>query len=80
MVAVSVREGIPVIVAEAEGIVLGSATLGDFRSWPGYRFTVEATIHLRPEARRQGTGTLLLKELISKAESRQARADRGSGC
>jgi L-amino acid N-acyltransferase len=63
------EKGYPVIVAEAEGRVLGFASFGDFRSWPGYRFTVEATIHLCPDARRQGIGAILLKELISKARS-----------
>lgn len=63
------EKGYPVIVAEADGRILGFATFGDFRSWPGYRFTVEATIHLRPDARRQGTGTILLKELIARAKS-----------
>lgn len=61
------EKGYPVIVAEADGRILGFASFGDFRPWPGYRFTVEATIHLCPDARRQGTGTILLKELISEA-------------
>jgi phosphinothricin acetyltransferase len=60
-------KGYPVMVAETEGRVLGFASFGDFRSWPGYRFTVEATIHLCPDARRRGIGTVLLKELISHA-------------
>jgi L-amino acid N-acyltransferase len=59
----------PVIVAEEDGKILGFASFGDFRSWPGYRFTVEATIHLCPEARRRGIGTVLLKELIAQARS-----------
>jgi phosphinothricin acetyltransferase len=63
------RKGYPVIVAEADGRILGFASFGDFRPWPGFRFTVEGTIHLRPDARRQGTGTILLKELISQAKS-----------
>ena len=63
------EKGYPVLVAEADGKVLGFASFGDFRPWPGYRFTVEGTIHLCPEARRQGIGTMLLKELISQARN-----------
>jgi phosphinothricin acetyltransferase len=59
----------PVLVAEEDGVVLGFASFGDFRSWPGYRLTVEGTIHLGPQARRKGVGTALLKELISAAKA-----------
>jgi len=62
-------KGYPVIVAEAEGRVVGFSSFGDFRAWPGYRFTVEGTIHLSSDARRKGIGTLLLQDLISKARS-----------
>src|ERR1700761_2244883 len=63
------EKGYPVLVAEADGRVLGFASFGDFRRGPGYRFTVEATIHVCPDARRQDTGTVLLKELIAKHKS-----------
>jgi L-amino acid N-acyltransferase len=59
----------PVLVAEEEGPVLGFASFGDFRPWPGYRFSVEGTIHLSPQARRKGVGTALLKELIAAAKA-----------
>jgi phosphinothricin acetyltransferase len=63
------QQNYPVLVAEAQGEVVGFASFGDFRSWPGYRFTVEGTVHLRPGARRRGTGTLLLQELILHAKA-----------
>ncbi len=59
----------PVLVADSDGAIQGFASFGDFRSWPGYRFTVEGTIHLRPNARRQGTGTALLRELMAAAKA-----------
>jgi len=59
----------PVLVATEENVVVGFASFGDFRSWPGYRFTVEGTIHLAESARGHGTGRLLLDELIERARA-----------
>lgn len=36
----------PTLVAYEGESVIGFATFGDFRSWPGYRFTVEHTVHV----------------------------------
>jgi L-amino acid N-acyltransferase YncA len=48
---------------------LGFATFGDFRSWPGYRFTVEGTIHIREGCRSRGLGGLLLEPLLERARA-----------
>ncbi len=63
-----VRQGYPVLVAVDEGTVLGFAAFGDFRSWPGYRFTVEGTIHIHSTARRKGIGAALLRALLERAK------------
>lgn len=63
-------QGYPVLVAENDTGILGFASFGDFRSWPGYRFTVEGTIHVHHEARCQGVGTALLTALIDRARAR----------
>ena len=57
----------PVLVASSGGAVVGFGSFGDFRSWPGYRFTVEGTIHVHPSARGRGVGTELLKTLVLRA-------------
>ncbi|HUN84556.1 MAG TPA: GNAT family N-acetyltransferase [Terracidiphilus sp.] len=62
-------QGYPVLVAESENRILGFASFGDFRSWPGYRFTVEGTVHVHPDARSQGVGTALLDALIHHART-----------
>lgn len=53
----------PFLVAEAGGQVLGLATCGPFRSGPGYAFCVEHSVHLDPQARRRGIGTMLMEHL-----------------
>ena len=50
-------DGHAVLVAEVDGAVVGFAAYDDFRDtakWPGYRFTVELTIHV--DERHWGTG------------------------
>ncbi len=60
-------QGYPVLVAKDEGRIAGFATFGDFRPWPGYRFTVEGTIHIDGSVRRKGIGAALLQALILRA-------------
>ena len=64
-----VEQGYPLLVAVEDGAVLGFATFGDFRSWPGYRFTVEGTIHIHSAARRKGVGAELLSALLERAKA-----------
>ena len=61
--------GYPMLVAVAGGRVAGFATFGDFRPWPGYRFTVEGTIHIHSSARGQGIGTRLMNEIADRARA-----------
>ena len=60
-------QGHPVVVTHDEQGVAGFGTFADFRAWPGYRFTVEHTLHVRADARGRGIGTQLLRELIRRA-------------
>jgi L-amino acid N-acyltransferase len=59
--------GYPVLVAAEPSGVLGFASFGDFRAWPGYRFTVEHSVHVRADCRGRGVGTQLLRALVSRA-------------
>lgn len=59
----------PVLVAEAEGTVLGYASYGDFRPFQGYRFTVENSIYVAAEARGRGAGARLLAALTDHASA-----------
>lgn len=59
-----VTQGYPVLVATDASGVLGFSTFGDFRSWPGYRFTVEHSVHVRADCRGRGIGKDLVKALF----------------
>ena len=59
-----VAKGFPVLVAVDAGGVAGFASFGDFRAWPGYRFTVEHSVHVREDRRGTGVGSALMEELI----------------
>jgi L-amino acid N-acyltransferase len=59
-----------VLVAEENGEVVGMAAFGAFRDatkWPGYRFTVENTVHVREDHWRGGISYLLMDALINRA-------------
>jgi phosphinothricin acetyltransferase len=57
--------GYPYIVAEAgDGTVLGHAYASAFRPRPAYRFIVEDSIYVAPEAKGRGVGRALLEALI----------------
>jgi L-amino acid N-acyltransferase len=63
-----VAAGYPVLVAcDADGAVVGFGSFGDFRSWPGYRTTVEHSVHVRADARRSGVGSAIVRELVARA-------------
>lgn len=62
-------QGFPVLVATDSVTIFGFATFGDFRSWPGYRNTVEGTVHISSTSRGQGVGTKLLKQLMLRAKA-----------
>jgi len=65
--------GLPWLTAESGGRVLGYAYAGPFRPRPAYRFSVEDSIYLDPQARGRGVGRLLLAELLARCEALGAR-------
>ena len=61
------ERGFPVLVVREGDEVLAYASYGDFRPHPGYRTTVEHTVHVAASARRRGIGRELLTRLIELA-------------
>ena len=65
--------GFPVLVAD-DGGVIGFASFGDFRPWPGYAATVEHSVHVAAAARGRGVGSALVRRLIDEAQARRKHA------
>ena len=66
-------KGLPWLVGERNGQVLGYAYANTFRPRKAYRFCLEDSIYLHPDARGQGLGRGLLTELIARCEAAGAR-------
>ena len=64
---------LPWLVAEAGGRVLGYAYANYFRPRLAYRFCLEDSIYLHPQAQGMGLGKLMLAELIARCEQLGAR-------
>jgi phosphinothricin acetyltransferase len=65
--------GLPWIVAEVGGRVVGYAYANLFRPRRAYRFCVEDSIYLDPAVQGRGIGRLLLAELIAQCTARGCR-------
>lgn len=68
-----ISRDLPWLVAEQNNEVVGYAYANHFRPRRAYRFCLEDSIYLAPQAAGQGTGRLLLAELIAQCEARGAR-------
>jgi L-amino acid N-acyltransferase YncA len=66
-------KGLPYLVAEREGRVLGFAYCQWFKPRPAYRFSAEDSIYLHPDAAGQRLGQQLLVELARQAEAAGVR-------
>jgi len=67
------QKSLPWLVAESAGVTLGYAYANHFRPRRAYRFCVEDSIYLHPEARGRGVGGQLLAELMARCEAAGAR-------
>ncbi len=65
--------GYPYLAAVVDGTVLGYAYAGAYRARPAYRFSVEDSVYVAPQAHRRGIGRALLDRLVVDAEARGFR-------
>ena len=62
-------KGLPYLVAEQDGGVVGFAYGNWFKPRPAYRYSVEDSIYLAPDLHRKGLGRALLAELLARFEA-----------
>lgn len=58
--------GLPWLVAEQDGQIVGYAYAGPWKSRAAYRYAVEVTVYLAPGCTRRGWGTRLYEELFAR--------------
>jgi phosphinothricin acetyltransferase len=58
------QQGLPVFVAEEDGEILGFSSIGPFRAWAAYKYSVENSIYVKADKRGKGLGKILLQPLI----------------
>jgi len=61
--------GLPYLVAEQDGEIVGFAYGNWFKPRPAYRYSVEDSIYLAPSLHRKSLGRALLAELLARCES-----------
>ena len=66
-------KGLPYLVAEDNGQVLGFAYCNWFKPRPAYRFSAEDSIYVAPGTHRKGIGRALLGELCQQAQAAGVR-------
>ncbi|MES2976810.1 MAG: N-acetyltransferase family protein [Pseudomonadota bacterium] len=66
-------KGLPYLVMEDAGKVIGFAYCNWFKPRPAYRFSAEDSIYLAPGTQRRGLGRALLDALCEKAEAAGVR-------
>lgn len=64
----------PVIVAVADGQVIGWGSLSPYHARSAYGRTVENSVYVNHQHHRKGIGSLLLEELIARARTLEHRA------
>jgi L-amino acid N-acyltransferase YncA len=62
------QQGFPVFVAEENNIILGFSSIGPFRAWQAYKYTVENSVYVKADCRGKGIGKLLMPPLIVAAK------------
>ena len=65
------QQGFPVFVAEELDELIGFSSIGPFRAWAAYRYTVENSVYVKEGHRGKGIAALLMRPLIDAARTLQ---------
>jgi L-amino acid N-acyltransferase YncA len=65
--------GLPYLIAEINGQVVGYAYANVFRPRPAYRYTLENSVYVHHQMGRQGLARALMAELIARCEQAGGR-------
>jgi L-amino acid N-acyltransferase len=63
------EQGFPVFVALDGPVITGFSTIGWFRAWQGYKYSVENSVYVDSKFRGRGIGKQLLEPLIGAART-----------
>ncbi len=61
------EQGFPVFVATGNHRIVGLSSIGPFRAWAAYKFSVENSVYVADDCRGRGIGKLLIPPLIEAA-------------
>ena len=65
------KDQLPVFVAEEHGLLMGFSSIGPFRAWAAYQYSVENSIYVADGMRGKGIGRRLLLPLIEASKNRK---------
>ena len=65
------QQGFPVFVAEDNGTIVGFSSIGPFRAWAAYKYSVENSVYVAADQRGKGIGKQLIPPLIEAARQLQ---------
>ena len=63
------EQGFPIFVATENEKIVGLSSIGPFRAWAAYKFSVENSVYVAGDSRGKGIGKLLLPPLIRAAKN-----------
>lgn len=62
------EQGFPIFVAEEGSKIVGFSSIGPFRAWAAYKYSVENSVYVSADERSKGIGKLLISPLIDAAK------------
>ena len=64
------QDGYPVFVATENNNIVGFSSIGPFRAWAAYKYSVENSVYVAADKRGKGIGKLLIPPLIEAAKKK----------